>query len=530
MTVTTELDEARFIGNGVTDTFPFDEKRVFSASDFSVKIVTWPEGVLVEELATAEFTVTIIDDESASVQVVPSKVPSSAQAIIIRRVLDKTQDLSLPTGTNFPAVSVENALDRQVCILQNLSADLDRAIKLPSESFLSGITLPTPVSSTVIGWNSTATNLTTYDFSVFGGDLDVVVSGLANGDYLQYNGTQWVNVPKSDLPVDGAKATSSAGLAVKNSAGTRVALFGAGPGTGVTFDGGVNITGTLTTTGNATFNGNATATKQVIASGVISPSNLASNTNDWNPTDLANASCIRLNQTTANISLTGLQGGAEGRIITLHNIGTATLTLVNDATSTAANRFLLGRDFYLSANSSVTFRYDATTSRWRLIGGQVFGINMSAATTATGTSVDFTGLPAGIRRIFVSIVGMSTNGTAIPIMQLGTSSGPETSGYAGAKANHAGAGTTTTNLQASGFDIGLQAAANVYRGELVLCLSNASTNTWTCIGSFGLSNSTNLVCTGGDKALAATLDRLRFTTVGGVDTYDAGTITVKWEF
>src|SRR5262245_23374625 len=54
--------------------------------------------------------------------------------------------------------------------------------------------------------------------------------------------------------------------------------------------------------------------------GDISPSQITSNQDDYNPTGLSTASTLRLS-TDASRNITGLQGGADGRIITVVNVG-----------------------------------------------------------------------------------------------------------------------------------------------------------------------------------------------------------------
>lgn len=102
--------------------------------------------------------------------------------------------------------------------------------------------------------------------------------------------------------------------------------------------------------------------------GDITPTALAANTNNWAPTDLPIASTIRASASAA-VDLTGLDGGFDGRLIVLHNVGTFTITLRDQsASSTAANRFIAaGADLALAAGRAVLLQYDATASRWRAV-------------------------------------------------------------------------------------------------------------------------------------------------------------------
>lgn len=104
--------------------------------------------------------------------------------------------------------------------------------------------------------------------------------------------------------------------------------------------------------------------------GDISPAQIVANTNDYNPTGLAAATILRLN-TDASRDLTGLAGGADGRVVFILNVGSFDLVLKNaSGSSSASNRFLLGgTDVTLTADKGAFLLYDSTSSRWRLIGG-----------------------------------------------------------------------------------------------------------------------------------------------------------------
>lgn len=160
----------------------------------------------------------------------------------------------------------------------------------------------------------------------------------------------------------------------------------------------------------------------VTLSGDISPTQLAANTNDWAPTGFSTASAVRFS-TDASRNVTGLAGGADGRIIILHNVGSFNAVLTNqDANSTAANRFLFGGDLTLLPDYSVTLRYDATSSRWRAIttataggGGGVTSVTIAAGAgmgTFTGTCVITTTGTCTIVGSGKQLPGTATNDSA----------------------------------------------------------------------------------------------------------------------
>ena len=145
--------------------------------------------------------------------------------------------------------------------------------------------------------------------------------------------------------------------------------------------------------------------------------------------------------------------------------------------------------------------------------------------TTSGTSHDFTGIPSWVKRITCNISGVSTNGTSPLYLQLGDSGGIEATGYAGAVMNNTGAGHSTT-----GFDISFtNSAASVWHGSVILSLLDASTNTWCAMINVGSTASGLQASGGGSKSLSATLDRVRLTTGGGTDTFDAGSFNITYE-
>lgn len=128
----------------------------------------------------------------------------------------------------------------------------------------------------------------------------------------------------------------------------------------------------------------------------ISPAQLTADQNDWNPTDLATASVVRFS-TNALRNLTGLQGGADGRIILLANVGSFRLHLKHEnASSVAANRFACPAetDFIVGENNLALLVYDSTSSRWRIVGrANPVTVALTAdQSNSTTTSTEVTGL------------------------------------------------------------------------------------------------------------------------------------------
>jgi len=142
---------------------------------------------------------------------------------------------------------------------------------------------------------------------------------------------------------------------------------------------------------------------------------------------------------------------------------------------------------------------------------------------------DFTGIPSWVKRITVMISGLSTNGTSDPLIQLGDSGGIENTGYvAGAAVITSGASGFSST---AGFPIsGSWSSSVLFSGIVTLALQDAATNTWTASVAGGRTDASGAFSGGGYKALSATLDRIRLTTAGGANTFDAGTtINILYE-
>jgi hypothetical protein len=157
----------------------------------------------------------------------------------------------------------------------------------------------------------------------------------------------------------------------------------------------------------------------------------------------------------------------------------------------------------------------------------------TAVATTSGTSIDFTSIPANVKRINVMFNGVSTNGTSNPIIQLGVSGTPETSGYLGSSAVAIQGGTSGSVNNSSGFLVSsTSTAATVFYGSQAISIMDTATNTWSISGTLGQVGAANITTSlnGGIKPLAGELDMIRITTAGGANTFDAGSINISWEF
>jgi hypothetical protein len=170
-----------------------------------------------------------------------------------------------------------------------------------------------------------------------------------------------------------------------------------------------------------------------------------------------------------------------------------------------------------SGISSPDYEVDGVT-------GQIYPIVRGTAVTASGTSVDFTGIPSWARRITVMLSGVSTNGTSVPLIQIGAGS-ITTSGYVGGgwTSNTSNSNSTTGFITGGAFN-------GSFTKHGIATITTLGSNLWLCsyAGGWGGTSGTGDAA-GGSITLSGTLDRVRITTVNGTDTFDAGTINILYE-
>ena len=159
-------------------------------------------------------------------------------------------------------------------------------------------------------------------------------------------------------------------------------------------------------------------------------------------------------------------------------------------------------------------------------------INSGTAQNSTsGTSIDFTGIPSGVKRITVLFQSVSTGTASNPPLAflLGTSGGFASSGYLTSTGSISGAGAvnTVSNITTNFQFIQPSSAANSAHGKIVF--ENISGNIWVGTGSLAQSDVGRLSWVTGSITLSGVLDRVRMTTVGGTDTFDAGSINIQYE-
>lgn len=157
-------------------------------------------------------------------------------------------------------------------------------------------------------------------------------------------------------------------------------------------------------------------------------------------------------------------------------------------------------------------------------------VSGTAQASTSGTSIEFTSIPAWVKRITVLFSGVSTDSTGQQQIQLGDSGGYEITDYVGTGANNAtGASPVVTNCT-TGFALNsTSVAAQTQQGIATICL--VGSNTWVFSWVGGRDNTVDLRGAG-TKTLSGTLTQIRVigsATGSPSDNFDAGTINILYE-
>lgn len=139
--------------------------------------------------------------------------------------------------------------------------------------------------------------------------------------------------------------------------------------------------------------------------------------------------------------------------------------------------------------------------------------------TLSGTSVDIS-IPAGVTKIELSVVGMSTNGVSSYLVRLGDISSVKTTGYLSAS-TVVSTVVSTANPTIAFSPLVAPTAASTLSFLCLFELHDASTNTWNMSFTGAGTDSAFTVYGGGSIALSSQITTIRLTSTSA-DTFDAG--------
>lgn len=193
---------------------------------------------------------------------------------------------------------------------------------------------------------------------------------------------------------------------------------------------------------------------------------------------------------------------------------------------------VVGAAVQLVPNQPLSWVYRSTGTTWYPFSGGAGRatalVSGTSQASTSGTSIDFTGIPSWVKRITVVLRAISTSGTSIKQIQIGSGS-VVTTGYISSATGGYSGNTISGSTATSGFILGISSVA-ANNGYAQAVLISMGSNIWSFAANVADTTSqAGLFVCGGELTLGGTLDRVRITTVNGTDTFDAGSINILYE-
>lgn len=176
---------------------------------------------------------------------------------------------------------------------------------------------------------------------------------------------------------------------------------------------------------------------------------------------------------------------------------------------------------------------DAATKAY--IDNEIDAVTLKYATpqaSISGSTINFTGIPAGVNEIEVMLDAVSSNtGSVDLLLTLGTGSGLETTGYVSSSTGGVIGNTFSTEYYSTAFILMISAALSSdrnYHGIVTLRRFASGSNIWVIGGSVGATSGSGAIYMPvGTKTLSGQLDRLQVSLTGGA-AFDGGNINISY--
>lgn len=215
----------------------------------------------------------------------------------------------------------------------------------------------------------------------------------------------------------------------------------------------------------------------------------------------------------------------EAGKLKINTQGVTSNELANNSVTTGKITDLSVSNIKIAANAVTTAKVlDANITPAKL--SQPLTLGNSTPSTGT-TSISFLSIPSWVKKISVIFSAFRTNGTSNLLIQLGDSGGIETTGYSSMGGDFNGnsaqilTGLVLNRINTSGA---------VFKGIVTLKLISGTT--WISTGVLGYVDTTHGIIvanSAGEKTLSSALDRIKITTVGGVDIFYGGSVNIMYE-
>jgi hypothetical protein len=188
-----------------------------------------------------------------------------------------------------------------------------------------------------------------------------------------------------------------------------------------------------------------------------------------------------------------------------------------------------GLDFYVSGDGTTltkAVRMDETGIVTGTAGNLMLISGTSWTYTTSVSTIDFPSIPSWVKRITISLNGVSFAALGAAVVRLGVSNTLVTSGYTAARISFTTSPAIVYTSVTDGIaSFGTSAAAATVIGHIVL--TNLTGNQWVASGQ--VTRTTDNICmtTAGSITLAGALTNLSVVAI--TSTFDAGSVNIMYE-
>ena len=154
-------------------------------------VVVIREGTVLT-LGNGDYSVTGVGVETGGTVVLASGATAGDLVTLYRRSAIR-RDSQYQSDGKFDAPPFERDFDKITTILQDQRRDVARALTLDPEDTITSIALPVAEPNKLLAWNDDGTGFANTSYADISTSINTVLSNLASGDILTYNGTNWVN-------------------------------------------------------------------------------------------------------------------------------------------------------------------------------------------------------------------------------------------------------------------------------------------------------------------------------------------------
>ncbi|MBL4860736.1 MAG: hypothetical protein JKX96_07750 [Acinetobacter sp.] len=238
MTLASTASKEIKLGNGSTTVFSFT--FVINAADDLVVIHTDVNGLettITEGTGTANYSISVANYPGNGTVTYPATLGTelaTGEKLTLARVVALDQETDLQNQAQYKPETVEATFDYSRMIDLQQQDQISRSIIAPISTVLASNIITGTIDATVRALTITSAGPASSELSVFPGDLDVVLTGVAAGHFLRYNGNEFVNV--SEIVADDLATDSVTTIKIQDNAVTLAKMAGGVDGNLITYD------------------------------------------------------------------------------------------------------------------------------------------------------------------------------------------------------------------------------------------------------------------------------------------------------